>query len=78
MHKVRKREDQFAKLSRYVTAKAIRNDFNDKRQLMIEQYRQKPDPSIKFPETVYFYIDYLKYLEANRSMHTVDAFPLAR
>ncbi|KKZ61977.1 hypothetical protein EMCG_03534 [[Emmonsia] crescens] len=51
---VRKREDQFAKLSRYVTAKEIRNDFNDKRQLMIEQYRQKPDPSIKFPETMLF------------------------
>ncbi|OAT07532.1 hypothetical protein BDBG_03582 [Blastomyces gilchristii SLH14081] len=50
----RKKEDHFAKISRYVKAKEIRNDINEKRQLMIEQYRQKPDPSIKIPETMLF------------------------
>ncbi|EGC43316.1 conserved hypothetical protein [Histoplasma capsulatum var. duboisii H88] len=47
----RKKDDNFAKITRYLTAKEIRNDLNEKRQLMIEQYRQKPDPSIKFRET---------------------------
>ncbi|OJD18295.1 hypothetical protein AJ78_01671 [Emergomyces pasteurianus Ep9510] len=50
----RRRGDQFAKMSRYVTVKEIRNDYNEKRALAIEQLRQKPDPSIKFPETMLF------------------------
>ncbi|PGH00154.1 hypothetical protein GX51_05967 [Blastomyces parvus] len=50
----RKKEAHFAKTSRYTTAKDTRNDINEKRQLMIEQFRQKPDPSIKFPETMLF------------------------
>ncbi|OAX82922.1 hypothetical protein ACJ72_02729 [Emergomyces africanus] len=50
----RKKEDQFAKMSRYVTVKERRNDYNEKRALAIEQYRQKPNPSIRFPETMLF------------------------
>ncbi|PGG99898.1 hypothetical protein AJ79_08380 [Helicocarpus griseus UAMH5409] len=53
-NRAKKNAEHFAKITRYTTAKEIRHDLSEKHQLFLHQLRQKPDPSIRFPETMLF------------------------
>ncbi|EEH41487.2 hypothetical protein PAAG_03050 [Paracoccidioides lutzii Pb01] len=54
LNKAKKHTDHFAKLTRYLAAKEIRNELTERRQGLLQQLRQRPDSSITFSETMLF------------------------
>jgi hypothetical protein len=48
----KKKGDGFAKIGSYSEVKEARIDLKEKHETIIQRLRQKPDPSIRCPETV--------------------------
>jgi hypothetical protein len=73
----KKKGDSFAKIGSYSEVKEARIDLKEKHETIIQRLRQKPDPSIRCPETVCSECALTGSHDADLTCYHLDDFPVA-